>query len=283
MMSPKNPSLGITAILALGACCALVAGASLVATTTAAAQTTGTIASGAGPGWPATISTNDFVPRVTNPWFPLKPGGVWRYEGVKEGTKTTDVVTATHRTKKILGVTTTVVHDVVSVGGRPEEVTDDFYAQDRHGNVWYFGEETEELNRQGRPVSTEGSFEAGVEGARPGVLIPGHPKVGLVGRQEFLEGEAEDHFRVLDLKASVSVPFVSTGKALRTREWTPLEPAVVDNKYYARGVGTVREIAVKGPVEKLELVSYIQTGPRGSGASSSASRYSERNSGDSAA
>jgi hypothetical protein len=221
-----------------------------------AAPAAGTIPSGAGSGWPATISPGDFVRKVTNPWFPLRSGSVWRYKGLKEGVKTTDVVTATHRTKKILGVTTTVVHDVVSVKGRPEEVTSDFYAQDHRGNVWYFGEETEELNAQGKPTSTEGSFEAGVGGARPGVLIPGHPKVGLVGRQEFLKGEAEDHFRVLDLKASVSVPFVSTRKALRTREWTPLEPATVDNKYYVRGVGTVREIAVKGPVEKLELISY---------------------------
>lgn len=222
----------------------------------AAGPATGTIRSGAGPGWPATISPADFVREVTNPWFPLNPGSVWRYRGLKEGTKTADVVTATHRTREILGVTATVVHDVVSVKGRPEEVTDDFYAQDRHGNVWYFGEETEELNAKGKTTSTEGSFEAGVEGARPGVLIPGHPKVGLVGRQEFLKGEAEDHFRVLDLKADVTVPFISTRKALRTREWTPLEPATVDNKYYVRGVGTVREIAVKGPVEKLELVSY---------------------------
>jgi len=243
-------------ILALAICGSLIGGAAVASSAAGAAPTAGTIPSGAGPGWPATISPADFVREVTNPWFPLKPGSIWRYKGLKEGVKTTDVVTATHRTKKILGVTTTVVHDVVSVKGRLEEVTDDFYAQDRHGNVWYFGEETEELNAQGKPTSTEGSFEAGVEGARPGVLIPGHPKVGLVGRQEFLKGEAEDHFRVLDLKASVSVPFVSTRKALRTREWTPLEPATVDNKYYVRGVGTVREIAVKGPVEKLELVAY---------------------------
>ena len=222
----------------------------------AAAPVAGTIPSGAGPGWPATISPSDFVPQVTNPWFPLKPGSVWHYKGRKEGTKTTDTMTATHKTKKILGVTTTIVHDVVSVKGKPEEVTDDYYAQDRQGNVWYFGEATKSLDRHGRTVSTEGSFEAGVEGARPGVLIPGHPKVGLVGRQEFLRGEAEDRFRVLDLKASVSVPFVSTQKALRTREWTPLEPGTVDNKYYVRGVGTVREIAVQGPVEKLELVSF---------------------------
>jgi hypothetical protein len=244
-------------IPAMGVCCALIAGAPLVAATTAVgSRPTGTIKSGAGPEWPATISPSDFVREVTNPWFPLRPGSVWHYRGLKEGMRTTDTVTATHRTKKILGVTATVVHDIVAINGKPVEATDDFYAQDRHGNIWYFGEETEELNRQGKRTSTEGSFEAGVEGARPGVLIPGHPKVGMVGRQEFLPGEAEDHFRVLDLKARVSVPFVSTEKALRTREWTPLEPATVDNKYYVHGVGSVREIAVKGPVEKLELISF---------------------------
>jgi hypothetical protein len=254
-MNSINRLLKWKAILALGVCGSLIGGAA-VASNSAQATAVGSIPSGAGPGWPTTISPGDFVKEVTNPWFPLKPGSVWRYKGLKEGMKTTDMVTATHRRKKILGVTTTVVHDVVSVKGRPEEVTNDFYAQDRHGNVWYFGEETEELNAQGKPTSTEGSFEAGVDGGRPGVLIPGDPKVGLVGRQEFLKGEAEDHFWVLDLKASVSVPFVSTRKALRTREWTPLEPATVDNKYYVRGVGTIREIAVQGPVEKLELVSY---------------------------
>jgi len=255
-MKSIDRSLKRKAILALAVGGALIGGGAVAAPDAVGTAATGTIPSGAGAGWPATLSPDEFVPRVTNPWFPLKPGSVWRYEGLKEGTKTTDTVTATHKTKKILGVTTTVVHDVVSVGGKPEEVTDDFYAQDRHGNVWYFGEETEELNAQGKQTSTEGSFEAGVEGARTGVLIPGRPKVGLVGRQEFLKGEAEDHFKVLDLKASVSVPFVSTQNALRTKEWTPLEPGTIDNKYYVRGVGTVREIAVKGPVEKLELVSF---------------------------
>jgi hypothetical protein len=242
--------------LALAASCALTGGAAAASGAPAATPAAGPIMSGAGPGWPATISPSDFVPQVTNPWFALKPGSVWHYQGLKEGLKTTDTVTATHQTKRILGVATTVVHDVVKVKGKPEEVTNDFYAQDREGNVWYFGEETEELNAQGKPTSTEGSFEAGVEGARAGVLIPGKPKVGLVGRQEFLKGEAEDHFEVLDLKAGVSVPYVSTQKALRTREWTPLEPGTIDNKYYVRGVGTVREIAVQGPVERLRLVAF---------------------------
>jgi hypothetical protein len=220
----------------------------------------GPIESGAGPGWPATLSPSDFVARVDNPWFPLKPGSEYRYTGLKEGMKTVDVVRVTDRTKRILGVETTVVHDVVSVNGRPEEVTNDFYAQDRAGNVWYFGEATRELDRHGDTISTEGSFQAGVKGARAGVLVPGHPKVGQTARQEFRRGQAEDHFKVLDLNATVPVPFVSSHHALRTREWTPLEPKVVDNKYYVRGIGTVREIAVKGPIERLRLVSF-QKGP----------------------
>jgi hypothetical protein len=255
-MKLKRRLFASEALLALVVSCGLAGAMSAGAAAGSGAWASGTIESGAGPGWPATISPSEFLPRVTNPWFPLKPGSVWHYRGLKDGVRTTDTVTATHRTKQILGVATTVVHDVVKVGGKPEEVTDDFYAQDHSGNVWYFGEETEELDRQGKPTSTEGSFEAGVEGARAGVLIPGHPKVGLVGRQEFLKGEAEDHFEVLDLKANVSVPFVTTQKALRTREWTPLEPGTVDNKFYLRGVGTVREIAVKGPVETLSLVSF---------------------------
>jgi hypothetical protein len=167
-----------------------------------------------------------------------------------------DVVRVSDRTKRIQGVETTVVHDVVEVNRRPEEVTDDFYAQDRRGNVWYFGEATKELDRHGNTISTEGSFQAGVNGARAGVLIPGHPRVGLAARQEFLEGQAEDHFKILDLDADISVPFRHSRRALRTREWTPLEPGVVDNKYYVRGIGTVREITVKGPVERLSLVSF---------------------------
>lgn len=235
---------------------ALVLSAALTIAVPTTASAAGAIESGAGPGWPVTIRPSDFVPRVTNRWFPLRPDSIWHYTGMKEGVRMEDTVRVTRRIKRVLGVATTVVHDIVTVKGRPEEVTHDFYAQDVRGNVWYFGEETRELNAHGKTTSTEGSFEAGVDGARPGVLIGGHPRVGQVGRQEFLQGEAEDRFRVLDLKGTVSVPFVSSRKALRTREWTPLEPGVVDNKYYVRGVGNVRENAVKGPVETLSLVSF---------------------------
>jgi hypothetical protein len=256
-MSAKSHSIRARAVPVLGVLCVLTGGASTVAATThAGLRAAGPIKSGAGPGWPATLTPGDFVARVDNPWFPLRPGSVYHYTGLKERVKTVDTVMVTHKTKRILGVATTVVHDVVSVKGRPEEVTNDFYAQDSQGNVWYFGEETKELNAQGKTTSTEGSFQAGVNGARAGVLIPGHPKVGMVGRQEFRKGEAEDHFEVLDLRASVKVPFISSRQALRTREWTPIEPGVIDNKYYVRGIGTVREITVKGPVERLRLVSF---------------------------
>jgi len=258
-MRSNNVSIRRRVGLAVGAIAAAIAVAlTAVVGLASAGQTPGPIKSGAGPGWPATLSPSDFVRHVDNPYFPLKPGSKWRYKGNKEGTRMIDRLRATHRTKTILGVKTTVVHDVILMHGRPEEVTNDFYAQDRHGNVWYFGEATKELDRHGHIISTEGSFKAGVDGARAGLYIPGHPKVGDTARQEFYVGQAEDHFKVLDLKAHVSVPFVSTNKALRTKEWTPLEPNVVDNKYYVRGVGTVREIAVKGPVERLELVSFTR-------------------------
>jgi hypothetical protein len=243
-VGPISAKAFATAVLA----CALAA--------VSAAAGPGPIRSGAGPGWPATLSPADFARGVENPWFPLRPGDTWHYRGVKDGVRMADTVRVTARKKTILGVATRVVHDVVRVGGRPEEITDDFYAPDRHGNVYYFGEETRTVDRHGRTVSTEGSFEAGAGGARAGVLVPGRPRVGQVGRQEFAKGEAEDRFRVLDLSARVSVPFVASRHALRTREWTPLEPGVIDNKYYLRGVGNVREATVKGPQETLSLISF---------------------------
>ena len=204
------------------------------------------IHSGAGPGWPKLLHPGDFVRRVDNPWFPLKPGSFWRYRGAKEGQHMTDVVRIANGTKRILGVRTTVVHDTVLVGGRPEEETFDYYAQDRHGNVWYFGEDTKELNSRGKVVSREGSFRAGRDGARAGLYIPGHPKVGQSARQEFFKGHAEDHFRVIG----------RFGKnAVLTMEWTPLEPGAIDHKLYVRGVGTVMELAVKGGTERNELLS----------------------------
>jgi hypothetical protein len=197
-----------------------------------------------------------FVRSVTNPWFPLRPGTTLVYRGVKDGKVSRDVVHVTGKTRRIAGVVCTAVSDRLYLRGRLEERTTDWYAQDKAGNVWYFGEDTKELDRHGNVISREGSFRAGRNGARAGLYFPGHPRVGVSARQEFFKGHAEDHFRVIDLHARVSVPYVTTGRAVRTREWTPLEPGVVDNKYYVRGVGSVREIAVKGPVERLRLIAF---------------------------
>ena len=193
---------------------------------------------------------------VDNPYYPLKPGTVMRYSGVKDGKPTTDVVTATRRTKLIAGVRCRVVLDKLYSRGKLIEDTQDWFAQDRGGTVWYFGEKTRELDRRGHTTSTEGSWEAGVKGARQGVIMPAHPKVGDSFAQEHFPGHAEDHFKVLSRRASISVPFGSfRRKALLTREWTPLEPGVIDHKYYVRGIGEVMETTARGPREFGKLVS----------------------------
>ena len=196
-----------------------------------------------------------FSARVDNPWFPLRPGTVSVYRGVKDGAAARDVVTVTHRTRTIDGAPCVVVDDRLYLEGRLAEQTTDWYSQDRGGNVWYFGESTAELNPHGRVASTEGSWRAGRDGATAGIYMPARPTPGRTGVQEHYAGHAEDHFEVVTLRASVRVPYVSSRKALLTKEWTPLEPGVVDHKFYVRGLGTVLEQSVEGGDERLELVS----------------------------
>ena len=257
-MSTKRriPTRARLALAGAAAVTAAALGGAGLAGAAPASKALTTIKSGAGPGWPRTLQPSDFVARVDNPRFPLKPGSRWHYRGVDEDGRFTDNMRVKHRTKKIEGVRTTVVHDVVLKHRKPREVTNDWYAQDRHGNVWYFGENTKELDRHGHVTSREGSFKAGQNGARPGVLFPGHPRVGLKARQEYYKGHAEDHFKILDRNARVSVPYVSSHHAVKTKEWTPLEPGIVEHKYYVRGVGDVKEVTVKGPKERLRLVSF---------------------------
>ena len=186
-----------------------------------------------------------FAARVDNPWFPLQPGTKYVYKGVKDGKPTRDVVTVTHRTKMIQGVRCTVVDDRLFVGGRLAERTDDWYAQDVRGAVWYFGEATAELNANGKVTTREGSWQAGVDGARAGILIPAHPKVGQSFLQEYYKGHAEDRSRIVRV----------TARRLETREWTRLEPGVVSRKVYARGKGLIEEADLKGGDERSVLVS----------------------------
>ena len=209
---------------------------------------------GPGRSYHPRIDPADFSPDVTNPWFPLTPGRTLVYTGTKDGQKALNLVATTSRTKKIDGVTTRVVEDRLYLSNVLEERTSDYYAQDRCGNVWYFGEDTAELDRHGNIVSTEGSFHAGVDGAQPGVFMQAHPQVGRKFRQEWYQGHAEDVFKVIDRSAPVTVPYGLFGHTLRTAETNALEPAVLDNKYCVRGIGEVAELAVKGPREAVRLV-----------------------------
>jgi hypothetical protein len=189
---------------------------------------------------------------IDNKYFPLKSGTTFTYKGTSDGAPTKDVVIVTDKTKDILGVTARVVHDTVYENGKAAEVTDDWYAQDNSGNVWYLGESTKELESG----STEGSWEAGVKGAKPGIIMEANPHVDDTYYQEFLNGVAEDQATVIQDDASVCVPYgCFDNKVLVTKEFTALEPEVVDHKYYAPGVGDIKEETVQGGNEKLELVS----------------------------
>ena len=195
----------------------------------------------------------DFSATVDNPWFPLTPGTTLTYAGIRDGEPARDVVTVTSETVKIDGVPCRVVHDRLYMSGRLAESTSDYYSQDRDGNVWYFGEDTAEFDEDLNVVSTEGTWHAGESGALPGIFMPADPTLGETHRQEYLAGHAEDFFKVVDLSASITVPHGSFTGAMRTEEWTPLEPDVLDNKYYVKGIGEVKEVAVKGGQEELAL------------------------------
>ena len=213
---------------------------------------------GPGPAYHPQINPRDFSPNVTNPYLPLKPGITLVYTGTKDNKKALNIVLATSRTRVIDGVRTRVVEDRLYLNNVLEERTSDYYAQDRCGNAWYFGEDTATLDAKGHVTSTEGSFHAGVHGAQPGVFMPAHRQVGRRFRQEWFQGHAEDTFKVISLSAPVTVRYGTFNHALRTEETTVLEPAVVDNKYYVKGIGEVEELAVKGPLEKLQLVEIIK-------------------------
>jgi hypothetical protein len=196
-----------------------------------------------------------WAPRVTNPWFPLRPGTTYIYKGMRDGRPSREVFTVTRSTKVIQGVRCTAVFDRLYLRGRLFERTTDWYAQDRRGVVWYFGERTAELDAKGRVTSTEGSWQSGVDGAKAGIYMSARPRVGQSFRQELYPGHADDHFAVVSLNASVSVPYVTSHRALLTKEWTPLEPGVLDHKLYVRGIGTVKEETVKGGSERNVLVA----------------------------
>jgi hypothetical protein len=210
---------------------------------------------------PADLDPADFTTEIDNPYWPMQPGSRWVYrETDSEGAEQRVVVTVENETKEIAnGIEARVVHDAVTEDGEPVEVTDDWYAQDSDGNVWYLGEDTTEYEN-GKPVSHEGSFEAGVDGAEAGVIVPADPAPGLTYRQEFLEGEAEDEGEVISLGRQAEVPFGHFEDVLMTADTNPLEPKVLEFKFYAPDVGPVLAVSVSGGSDREELISYTEGG-----------------------
>jgi hypothetical protein len=184
-------------------------------------------------------------------------GWTFIYTGVDGKDKTTDIVTPSRHTRVIDGVRTRKVNDRVLVHGRVAERTSDYYAQDKCGNVWYFGEDTAELDRHGRVTTRSGSFHAGVAGAQPGVFMQAHPQLGRWFRQEWWAGQAEDRFKAVQKHQSRHEPYATYRNLLQTEEKDGLERGVVDRKYFAPGIGSVEELTVKGAHEHLRLVDVL--------------------------
>jgi hypothetical protein len=193
---------------------------------------------------------------LDHPFWPMAPGSKWTYrETDAEGTEQQVEVTVTGDTKDILGIPATVVHDIVTADGETIEDTFDWYGQDTQGNLWYLGEDTKEYEN-GEVVSTEGSWEAGVDGAQPGIILPADPQVGQAYRQEYYAGQAEDGAEILSVDEQVDVPFGTFESVLETRDFTPLEPDVEERKFYARGVGPVEVVQTSGGSSHEVLLSF---------------------------
>ncbi|HZO59572.1 MAG TPA: hypothetical protein VFB51_07765 [Solirubrobacterales bacterium] len=211
---------------------------------------------------PSELDPADFTVDIDNPYWPMRPGSKWVYsETDTEGTRERVVVTVTNRTKRIAnGVEARVIRDVVTENGTPVEITDDWYAQDKDGNVWYLGEYVTNYEN-GKVVDHKGSFEAGRDGAQPGIVMPADPEPGLAYRQEYYEGEAEDRAEVITVgEEQVEVPAGYYRGVLMTRDLVPLEPKVQELKFYARNVGPVLSVHTDGAGGRAALVSYTEGG-----------------------
>ncbi|HEU4755605.1 MAG TPA: hypothetical protein VFS72_02995 [Agromyces sp.] len=207
----------------------------------------------------------EFTADIDHPYWPMTPGTQWEYRELDgDGEELRVVVTATNETREIAnGVVARVVRDTVYAGDQIVEDTFDWYAQHEDGTVWYLGEDTAEFE-DGEIASTEGSFEAGVDGAQAGVLLPGDPEPGQVYRQEYLADEAEDVGEVLRLGERAEAPYGAFDDVLVTRDTNALEPEVVEYKFYARDVGPLLALDVAGGAGREELVD-VRTVPDGTG------------------
>jgi hypothetical protein len=209
---------------------------------------------GDGGNYAPTIDPANFVAVIDNPYMPLLPGAKWQYEATIDGEREKLAVVVTSERKQILGISAVVVRDtVLTPEGEPVEVTSDWFAQDRDGNVWYLGEDSKDYEN-GKVSTTKGSWLAGKDGAYPGIVMRAAPAVGDAYRQEFYKGEAEDMAEVIRTGTTAKTAAESYDRVIVTREWTPLEPKVIEEKYYAPGIGKVLQIHTAGGVGRLELV-----------------------------
>jgi hypothetical protein len=193
---------------------------------------------------------------LDHPFWPMSVGSRWVYaETDGEGNEQRVEVTVLDETKDILGIRATVVHDIVTLDGETIEDTLDWYAQDSFGNLWYLGEDTKEYE-SGVVVSTEGSWEAGVDSAQAGIILPADPRVGLMYRQEYYAGQAEDAAEILAVDEHVEVPAGTYDGCLKTRDYTPLDPEIEEQKWYARGVGPVQVVQTKGGTSTEKLIEF---------------------------
>jgi hypothetical protein len=230
---------------ALGLACASVAGA----------DTTVPIDPGDGGNYAPEIDPAQFVDVIDNPYLPYAVGSRWVYEGESEGEIERIEVEVLDETREVMGIAATVVRDSVYVDDELVEDTYDWFAQDSEGNVWYLGEDTREFD-EGVEVGTAGAWEAGVDGALPGIVMPADPQVGDAFRQEFYPGEAEDMGEVTEVGASRTIGLGDFEDVVVMTHWTPLEPDLIEEKWYARDVGTIYEAAVEGGDERVELIEF---------------------------
>ncbi len=205
-----------------------------------------------------TFNPADFVPIIDNPYFTLQPGTTFISQ-TADGS-TVDNFAVTRKTIDILGVTCVVIEDTVTEDGELKEKTLDYFAQDKLGNVWYLGEDTKEFE-DGKVVSTEGTWRAGVDGATPGFVMLADPQVGIEYDQEVAVGVAQDHAKVLSLTESITVPYGTFDNVLQTEETTPLEPGLVEYKFNAGGgVGFLLAFDVNADERLEELVKIRYDG-----------------------
>ena len=212
---------------------------------------------------PVNLDPANFSADITNPYWPMKPGTRWTYRGEEAGNPPEDIViVVTGATKKLAnGITARVVRDTARSEGQIIEDTFDWYAQDAQGNVWYMGEQTAEFE-EGKIVSRAGSWEAGKDGAMPGIMLPAQPQVGQKYRQEYKKGEAEDNGEVLATNHLVEVETGSYEGALVTMDTSTIEPDVVEYKFYGHGVGPLLALDISGGAAREALVKMDKAGPK---------------------